>query len=338
MIIEKPFGLDLASAIQLQEQLSTYLDESQIFRIDHYLGKEGVQNLLAFRFENALFEPLWNRNYIDNIQITLAEEIGIGSRSNFWEETGYLRDIFQNHMLQLLALIAMNEPLELNWERIHAEKIKVLNEILPFQFCGKDRVVIRGQYGPGFVQGVNVPGYREEKGVAAGSDVETYIAAKIFIDNDRWKGVPFYIRGGKRLAKQVTEIAITFKKATLPKNLDSNVLFIRIQPNVGIYFKNNSKVLGFKPIVFGYKPNAFFGRAFPEAYEKLICGCTSGDQSFFVDVQEQLAAWRLLTPVLAYWKEHTPEKFPNYDAGSWGPAEADQMLICNGHEWQLLEN
>ena len=342
VVIEKPFGYDLDSAIQLQEQLSKCLDESQIYRMDHYLGKEGVQNLLSFRFENALFASLWNNEHIDNVQITLGEDIGIGSRANFWEQTGSLRDVFQNHLMQLLAIIAMEPPLELKADTIHGEKIKVLNAIRPFKLSKIDQNMIRGQYGPGVIQGMNVSGYREEKGVAESSSVESFIAARIFIDNPRWTGVPFYIRGGKRLAKQTTEIAITFKKNPLSIDQDPNVLFIRIQPNPGIFLKTMSKVPGFDkgilPVIFGYKPEAIFGKSSPEAYEKLIWDCMRGDDNLFVDAEEQLAAWRLLTPVLEYWKANASKDFPNYDAGTWGPSAADQMLIEDSRRWQLLDN
>jgi glucose-6-phosphate 1-dehydrogenase len=342
VLIEKPFGYDLDSAIELQEQLSKYLAESQIYRIDHYLGKEGVQNLLTLRFENALFEPLWNHQYIDNIQITLAEDIGIGSRASFWEKTGSLRDVFQNHLMQLLAIVAMEVPPHLDAASIRAERIKVLNAIRPFSLSQIESDVIRGQYASGIIQGVAVPGYREEKNVADKSPVETFVAARLFIDNPRWRGVPFYIRAGKRLAKQVTEIAITFKKSPFSSHQEPNVLFIRIQPHPGIFLRTISKVPGLhkfiQPVVFGYQPDAVFGQSSPEAYEKLISDCIRGDSQLFVAVEEQLAAWRLLTPILEYWKDHAPTDFPNYEAGTWGPSAADHMLMQNGHQWQLLEN
>lgn len=341
VIIEKPFGYDLDSALQLQEQISQLLDESQVYRMDHYLGKEGVQNLLTLRFENGIFEPLWNHHYIDNIQITLAEEIGIGSRAQLWEETGTLRDVFQNHLMQLLALIAMEVPADLAPDSIHKGKIQVLEAIRPFPLIEMENYVIRGQYGPGVIKGSRVVGYREELGVLPTSTVETFAALKLFIDNERWKGVPFYIRGGKRLAKQTTEIAITFKANPLFQNSNSNILFIRIQPNAGIFLQTKSKVPGLhndlRSVVFGYQPDVVFGRSSPEAYERMLFDCIKGDDSLFVKAEEQIMAWRLLMPVLNHWKKQTPNDFPNYEAGTWGPKAADQMLINQGHQWQLLE-
>lgn len=342
VIIEKPFGTDLDSAINLQKDISQYLDESQVYRMDHYLGKEGVQNLFTLRFESALFEPLWNSEYIDNVQITLSEDIGIGSRARFWEETGSLRDIFQNHLMQLLAIIAMEPPSSLHSSNIHKEKINVLNAIRPFPEREIGNHVIRGQYGRGRTHGINVPGYKQEKGVSENSSAETFVAAKIFIDTPRWKDVPFYIRGGKRLPKQTTEIVLTFKnRSPSIDKMPSNALCIRIQPNAGVFLKTLSKVpmldKSIKPVIFGYNPDSYFEKASPEAYEKLFYDCIKGDHSLYVRGEEQLAAWRLLTPVLNYWKA-TPEEVPTYDAGTWGPSAADQMLLENGHQWQPLQN
>ncbi len=343
VIIEKPFGNDLDSALNLQKDISKYLDESQVYRMDHYLGKEGVQNLFTFRFESALFEPLWNSEHIDNVQITLSEDIGIGNRARFWEETGSLCDVFQNHLMQLLAIVAMEPPSSLNSFNIHEEKIKVLNSIRPFPVTEMNNYVIRGQYGPGNIHGISVSGYKDEKGVSDNSSAETFIAAKIFIDNSRWNGVPFYIRGGKRLPKQTTEIVITFKNHN--PSIDqaaSNVLFIRIQPNAGVFLKVVSKVpmldKSIKPIVFGYNPDSYFKKDSPEAYQKLLYDCIRGDNSLYVEGEEQLAAWRLLTPVLNNWKAENNETILNYDAGTWGPSAADQLLHENGHQWQLLEH
>jgi glucose-6-phosphate 1-dehydrogenase len=335
VIIEKPYGTDFDSAIDLQEKISSRLHESQVFRIDHYLGKEGVQNLFALRFENHLFEPLWNHQHVDNIQITLSEDIGIGSRGNLWEETGALRDFFQNHLMQLLAIVAMEPPPELTAEGIHEEKMKVFKAIRPFSLKEIDRYVIRGQYDAGRINGNQVIGYRQEKGVSETSNSETYVAAKIFVDNERWKGIPFYIRGGKRLPKQTTEIVVTFKAKP---NKASNVLFIRIQPNTGIFFKILTKVPGLhtertKSILFGHTLDS----TSPDAYEKLIYDSIRGDKSLFVDVNEQLAAWQLLTPILQHWQTYPPDNFPNYHSGSWGPEEADKMVRENGHQWELLE-
>lgn len=340
VIIEKPFGDHLDSAILLQEHISKYLDESQIYRMDHYLGKEGVQNLLTFRFQGALFEPLWNSQYIDNIQITMSEDIGIGTRGSFWEETGFLRDVFQNHLMQLLAMVAMEPPSSLTASHIHAEKINVLNAIRPFPLSEIDQHVIPAQYGPGQIHGSEVLGYRQENNVSEFSIVETFLAAKLFIDNDRWNGVPFYIRGGKRLPKQTTEIAVTFKKSN-PLINQANVLFIRIQPNTGIYLKTVSKVpmldKEVKSVTFGFNPDKFFEKSSPEAYEKLIYDSIRGDSSLFVQAEEQLAAWKLLSPILDYWKANPVSQLPSYEAGTWGPQAADELLSENGHEWLHLD-
>jgi glucose-6-phosphate 1-dehydrogenase len=342
VIIEKPFGNDLDSAINLLTDISKYLDEDQVYLMDHYLGKEGVQYLLNLRFENASFEPFWNNKFIDNIQITLSEDIGIGTRSQLWEETGSLRDIFQNHLIQLLAIIAMEPPASLEKAPIYEEKIKVLNAIRPFPLDQIDSYVIRGQYGPGEINGISVPGYKQEKGVSASSEVETFVAAKIFIDNPRWEKIPFYIRGGKRLPKQTTEIVIIFKNCNSSADHDdSNALFIRIQPNPTIFHRTLSKdpmlnkSIEIVPIGYGLDPIP--KKSAPEAYEKLLEACVQGDHSLYVQAEEQLAAWRLLTPVLHYWKSH-PDQVPNYKAGTWGPLSADQMLRENGHHWQLLES
>jgi glucose-6-phosphate 1-dehydrogenase len=340
VIIEKPFGYDLHSATQLQQQISQFLAENQVYRMDHYLGKEGVQNLLAFRFKNHLFEPMWNNQHIDHVQITLAENIGIGLRARFWEETGALGDLLQNHLMQLLALIAMEPPDHVNSASIHQEKIRLLNAIRPFPPLEIENCAVRGQYGPGIIEEEKVPAYIEEKGVAPTSPTETFVAIKLFIDNERWKGVPFYIRGGKRLAKQTTEIAITFKQG--PLSSEPNVLFFRIQPRAGVFLKILSKVPGLhdhlQPLLFGYQPETVFGEVSPEAYERMILDCIRGNDHLFVRADEQIAAWRLLTPLLNYWRTHIPEDFPNYEAGSWGPCAADLMLLKQGHQWQILEN
>lgn len=337
IIFEKPFGHDLESAIDLQKCISEHLDESQVYRMDHYLGKEGLQNILTLRFENAIFEPIWNHQYIDHVQITLAEEIGIGSRGRFWEETGSLRDIFQNHLMQLLTVVTMEPPANLSAKHIHEEKLKVLNAIRPLPLSN----IVRGQYGTGSIHGISVPGYKQENNVSRDSSAETFVAAKLFIDNKRWEGVPFYIRGGKRLAKQMTEVAITFKKNPL-SNFPANVLFIRIQPNAGISFRTLSKVPmldhQIKAVTFGYASDSYFKTTSPEAYEKLIYDCVKGHRHLFVDAEEQIAAWRLFMPVLDHWKLHPDEALFIYEVGSWGPSAVEQMLLENGHEWQFLEN
>lgn len=345
IIIEKPFGYDLESAIRLQNDISRCADGSQIYRMDHYLGKEGVQNLLALRFECGLFEPLWNNEFIESVQITLSEDMGIGTRARFWEETGLLRDVFQNHMMQLLAIVAMEPPSGLDASYGPLEKIKVLNAIRPFPLDEMDQYVIRGQYGKGEIQGMSVPGYKQEEGVKESSSSETFIAAKIFIDTPRWSGVPFYVRCGKRLPKQLAEIAIVFKPPpTRTQKEVSNVLFIRIQPNAGVFLKTLSKVPMLEKImqsvVFGYSPDSYFKKSSPEAYEKLLYDCMRGDNRLYVQGEEQLAAWRLLAPVLDYWKsqEHALGSIKIYDAGTWGPSDAEKLLNDRGHQWQSLEN
>jgi len=344
IIIEKPFGHDLDSAKALQKELLRSASENQIYRIDHYLGKETVQNILVFRFANSLFESLWNRRYVDHVQITVAEDIGIGTRGRFWEEAGLLRDIMQNHMMQLLSLVAMEPPVSLAANAIRDEKVKVLQAITPVT-NNFDNSFVRGQYGAGFINGEPVCGYQDEPHVNKESHVETFGALRLFIDNWRWAGVPFYLRSGKRLAKRTTEIAITFKEpphVLFQQNgisSGSNVLVLRIQPNEGISLRINSKVPGhvmqIQPVKMDFMYGSYFGLAPPEAYERLICDCILGDTTLFAREDEVFNSWRLLTPVLNYWKE-TKTNFPNYKAGTWGPEEADKLLIQDNHKWRLI--
>lgn len=346
VIIEKPFGHDLDSANALQREISQHLDESQIYRIDHYLGKETVQNLLIFRFSNPLFEAIWNNRHIDNIQITVGEEIGIGSRGRFFEEAGMLRDIVQNHMMQLLSLVCMEPPNSSRADAIHNEKVKVLESIRPFPKNKFDEFIVRGQYGPGFINGEPVIGYRQEQNVAPDSSVETYVALELFIDNWRWSGVPFYLRAGKRLPKRATEIAITFKPVPAflyqetGKKIEQNVLVIRIQPDEGISLKINCKVPGInspiQPVKMEFQYSTYFGSTPPEAYERLILDCMAGDNTLFARADEVLASWKLFTPVLNYWHENKVSYFPNYAAGTWGPETADKLLERDGRKWRLI--
>lgn len=342
IIIEKPFGHDLNSALKLQDHISHHLDESQVYRIDHYLGKETVQNIMLFRFTNPIFESVWNNRYVDHVQITVSEEIGIGSRGHFWEEAGMLRDIVQNHMMQLLSLVAMEPPANLTADSIHSEKVKVMESIRPIPPHEIDLYAVRGQYGPGFINGMAVCGYRQENNVSPTSSVETYAALELFIDNWRWSGVPFYLRAGKRLPKRTTEIAITFKQAPnflFNSSSGPNVLAIRIQPNEGISLKMNCKVPGLnnriQPVKMDFRYDSYFGTTPPEAYERLLCDCMIGDRTLFARADEVLASWRLLTPVLEHWAQHQSD-FPNYQAGSWGPANADLMIGRSGNQWRLL--
>jgi glucose-6-phosphate 1-dehydrogenase len=338
VIIEKPFGHDSKSALELQKSISQHLEESQIYRIDHYLGKETVQNLLVFRFANAIFESLWNYRHIDNIQITVAEDIGIGTRGNFYEEEGMLRDMVQNHVMQLLTLVAMEPPVSLSAKAIRDEKVKVLQSIRPL--VPED--VVRGQYGPGFVNGKQVIGYRQEQNVNPESKVETYTAMRLFIDNWRWAGIPFYLRAGKRLPKKGTEIAIIFKDApgVLFPNTDRNVLAMRIQPDEGISMRINCKVPGptspIQPVKMDFRYSSYFGQSPPEAYERLIWDCILGDSTLFARADEVEQSWNILTPVLDYWANNPPPNDFIYESGSWGPKAADEMIAKEGRAWRKI--
>lgn len=346
VIIEKPFGHDLRSALQLQQEISKYLEERQIYRIDHYLGKETVQNLLVFRFSNSIFESIWNNHYIDHIQITVAEDIGIGTRGRFFEEAGMLRDIVQNHMMQLLSLVAMEPPIDLTANAIHNEKVKVLQSIRPLSPDQMDKVAIRGQYGSGFINGESVKGYKQEENVNPDSSVETYVALQLFVDNWRWAGIPFYLRAGKRLPKRATEISITFKRApgylfrSHAEHIDPNVLVIRIQPDEGISLKMNCKVPALstiiQPVKMDFRYGSYFGSTPPEAYERLICDCMAGDSTLFARDDEVMASWRLIAPLLDGWSQTPALKFPNYPAGTWGPEAAEHLMESQGHHWRLI--
>lgn len=345
VIIEKPFGHDLKSAEQLQNEITHYLDEQQIYRIDHYLGKETVQNLMVFRFTNPIFESLWNNHHIDHIQISVSEDIGIGTRGHFFEEAGNLRDIVQNHMMQLLSLVAMEPPNSLKALSIRSEKVKVMEAIRTYSLSEVGKHVVRGQYSSGFINGSSVPGYREEKDVNPQSQIETYAAIELFIDNWRWAGVPFYLRAGKRLPKRTTEIAITFKRAPAfvqqfdLRRTTANILVIRIQPDEGISLKFNCKVPGLhaplQPVRMDFLYGTFFGSTPPEAYERLLCDCMAGDNTLFASIDEVLASWRLFTPVLDCWKEEGAN-LPLYPSGTWGPLEAESLISRSGRQWRIL--
>jgi len=346
VIIEKPFGRDLESAIDLQREVEQYLSENQIYRIDHYLGKETVQNLMVFRFSNAIFEDLWNNHHIDHVQMTVAEDIGIGTRGKLWEESGSLRDIVQNHMMQVLSLATMEPPTSFDSGAIHDEKVKVLESIRAIPTDQFHDYVIRGQYGEGYVDGELVKSYRQEDNVSPTSDVETYVALKLFIDNWRWAGVPFYLRTGKHLPKKVTDISVVFKHAPgvlfnqAESRLQQNILSIRIQPDEGISLKMNCKVPGLasplQPVKMDFRYGQYFGLEPPEAYERLITDCMSGDGTLFARWDEVKASWKLLSPVLDRWHQEPPKDFPNYPAGSWGPESANALIERDGRKWCLL--
>lgn len=345
-IIEKPFGHDHDSAVELQSHISKYLNEKQIYRIDHYLGKETVQNILTFRFSNLIFEAILNHKYVDHVQITVSEDIGIGTRGRFWEETGLLRDMIQSHLIQLLSLIAMEPPVNTNADSIRNEKVKVLEAIRPIPKDKIDEFVVRGQYEKGFVKGEDVKGYKEEENVDPNSTRETFVAMQLFVDNWRWANVPFYLRSGKRLPKKCTEIAVVFHHVPdilfghKQKAYDQNILSIRIQPNEGISLNMNCKVPGIstpiQPVKMDFKYGTYFGLTPPEAYERLICDSILGDSTLFARDDEVLASWELITPILEHWKKQTDSQAPSYQAGSWGPKEADELLSRHGRNWRLI--
>lgn len=342
IVVEKPFGSDLTSAHNLQNEISAVFDENQIYRIDHYLGKETVQNLLHFRFSNPFFEANWNKNHVDHIQISVMEDLGVGTRGKFWEEAGMLRDIVQNHVMQLLSLVAMEPPTCLTANAVRNEKVKVVESIRPISKEQIEQFAIRGQYGEGKINGEHVKAYRQEDNVNPQSDVETYVALELFIDNWRWSGVPFYLRAGKRMPKRTTEIAVVFKEApgflfeSQKTKIEQNVLVIRIQPDEGFSLKMNCKSPGssvLQPVNMDFNYHSFFGATPPEAYERLICDCMTGDNTLFARSDEVMASWNLLTPILEKWSSDTPIIFPNYRSGSWGPKEADLLLERSCRQW-----
>jgi glucose-6-phosphate 1-dehydrogenase len=340
VIIEKPFGHDLESARELNEEIKRHFTESEIFRIDHYLGKETVQTLLALRFANGIFEPIWNRQFVDHVQITVAESIGIEGRAAFYEQAGAIRDVFQNHLLQLLALTAMEPPIDFSADSVRNEKVKVLRAL---HTPGPTHVV-RGQYGRGYIEGEEVPGYREEPGVAPESMTETYIAAKLYVDNWRWADTPFYVRAGKRLARRETTIAIEFKRAPHPpfeivdeEGLRPNVLVCHIQPDEGVSLEFLAKVPGQGMMLRAVHMDFLYGPTFrsgiPEAYERLLLDCFLGDATLFTRADEVEEQWSLVDTIVAPWKRDRPS-FPNYEAGTWGPAGSDELMKRDGRKWR----
>ena len=344
VIIEKPFGRDRASARELNRTVLGVFNESQVYRIDHYLGKETVQNLLVFRFGNGIFEPLWNRNYVDHVQITASESLGVESRAAFYESAGALRDMIQSHMLQLTSLVALEAPATFDATAVRNEKIKVLQSIRPFTPETIWKSVVRGQYGPGTVDGKAVPGYRQEPGVRPDSATETFVALKLQVDNWRWSGVPFYLRTGKRLAKPRTEVSIQFKKAPhmvfRGGEIEPNSLILNIQPDEGISLSFGAKLPGgqmqIRPVTMDFQYRTTFGGGSRDAYATLINDCIRGDATLFDRADSVEEAWGLVDPVLEAWKSASVPPFPNYPAGSEGPRAADDLTLSEGRRWRPL--
>jgi glucose-6-phosphate 1-dehydrogenase len=346
IIIEKPFGHDLESARKLNDEVNQVFDENQIFRIDHYLGKETVQNILVFRFANGIFENVWNRNYIDHVEITAAENIGIEGRGPFYETAGALRDVVQNHVMELLSFVAMEPPVSFQADAVRAEKVKVWKAIQPIHPAD----TVRGQYGPGIVDGKHVAGYRQEDRVHPRSQTETYAALRLEIENWRWAGVPFYIRAGKRLARRVTEISIQFKLPPLllfkdahgvgGEGISPNILSMRIQPDEGITLQFGAKVPGPTMIIskvnmdFSYAQA--FGKSSANGYERLLLDAMLGDATLFAHRDGVEATWSLMTPILNAWAQDPIRDFPNYAAGTWGPATSDALMKSDGRKWRKL--
>ncbi len=346
VVIEKPFGYDLESARALNAVITRHFTEKQVYRIDHYLGKETVQNLLVQRFANAIFEPIWKRNYVRSVSITVSESAGVGSRAGYYDRSGALRDMIQNHTMQLLSLIAMEPPVSLDPEAIRDEKVKVLKAVQPLSVGpGPGCDVVRGRYSQGLINGKSVRGYMEEDGVPADSFTETYAALRININSWRWQGVPFYLRSGKRLPRRVSEIAIRFNRppgvlfsGDEKFDLSDNTLVVQVQPDEGVVLVMNSKVPGLEsrtqPVKLHFRYKTTFGSNTPEAYERLILDAMVGDSTLFIRGDETEEAWRIVDPILKAWQEQGQEGLHEYPAGSWGPAAADELLAQKGEEWR----
>ena len=347
LVVEKPIGHDLASACEINDQIGAVFSERQIYRIDHYLGKETVQNILVLRFANSIFEPLFNQKYVDHVQITVAEQEGVGTRAGYYEQAGALRDMVQNHLLQLLALVAMEPPHSLDPDVVRDERLDVLRSLRPLAGSDVDGCVVRAQYGPGFDAGRPVAGYLDEKGVAAHSRTETYVALQLWIDNWRWAGVPFFLRTGKRLPKRASEITVHLKgippilfNADPAGRLDPNVLSIRIQPDEGFALGISSKIPGPRvrvyPVQMDFHYGATFGGTTPEAYERLLMDVMAGDQTLFMRRDAVEAAWRWVMPILDRWAQKMSDPLPTYPAGEWGPPEAERLIQKTGRQWRAL--
>ncbi len=343
LVIEKPFGRNLDSAVDLNGDIRRYFREKQIYRIDHYLGKETVQNIMALRFSNGIFEPVWNQHYVDHVQITVAEDIGVGTRGAFYEEAGALRDIVQNHLMQVLCLTAMEPPVAFDADSVREEKVKVLKAVRPIPEDDVGEAAVRGQYDGGWVFGEGARGYREEENVAPDSETETYVALKLLVDNWRWAGVPFYVRAGKRMPKKATEISIQFHKTPHTpfsgpdtEGLEPNVLVIRVQPEEGVSLKIGAKVPGSGFEVRSVNMDLLYGSAFleeaPDAYQRLLLDLMLGDPTLFIRADEAEGAWRILQPVMEGWSKNAHAA--RYAAGTWGPEEADDLLGRDGRKWR----
>ncbi len=347
LVAEKPFGHDLQSARDLNEILRSHFDESQIYRIDHYLGKETVQNILAFRFANALFEPIWNRNYIDHVLITVAEEVGVEHRGGYYDHAGALRDMIQNHLLQLLCLIAMEPPVSFEADEVRNRKVDVLHAVRRYSQDDVREFAVRGQYGPGWIEGEQRVGYRKEPGVDPHSKTETFAAIKVFVDNWRWQDVPFYLRTGKRMPAKTSSITIQFRPvphrsfpASATANWQPNRITVNIQPRAGIRLRFQAKQPGLQmvlnPVDMSFTYRDAYSEDPPEAYETLLLDVMEGDATLFMRSDQVDAAWEVLTPILRFWEEAPVSDFPNYASGSWGPEAAEALIVRDGHNWATL--
>jgi glucose-6-phosphate 1-dehydrogenase len=345
IVVEKPFGHDLQSARELNADLTRYAHEKQVFRIDHYLGKETVQNILMFRFSNSIFEELWNRRSIDHVQITVSEKLGVGNRGGYYEEAGAIRDMVQNHLLQVLSLVAMEPPVSLDAEPIRDEKVKLLKSIRPISLADVPKQVVRGQYFAGMLDGQLRPGYRQETKVKTDSNVETYVAMKLLIDNWRWSGVPFYLRTGKSLPMSASEVRIQFRNtphvlfaAACGQRLDANAITLRLQPNEGISLRFNGKIPGtslqVRPVRMHFSYDSEFGAYTPEAYERLLLEAVAGDATLFIRRDEVETAWEIVDSIRKGWEGKNLTNREFYSAGTWGPVAAEDLLAQEGHHWR----